>query len=137
MVISQMETEIAELDSRKAAAEAELAQSHQRTRALERESTGALGASGSSSLSAPRERRSPRRSPSAPTEIAALLHLFQMQQQQAADQRREDDHCSEEQRREDRHEAVERAQGGAAAQPQDDAGCYALPRTVARAHISG
>jgi hypothetical protein len=106
MVISRMETEIAELDAKKAAAEAALSQSHQRTRALERESTGALGVS--PSLSPPRERRSPRRSPSPRTEIAALLHLFQMQQQQAADQRREDDHRSEEQRREDRREAAER-----------------------------
>ncbi len=57
MVISRMETEIAELDARKAAAEAALAQSHQRTRALERESTGAIGAS--PSLSPLRERRSP------------------------------------------------------------------------------
>jgi hypothetical protein len=106
MVISRMETEIAELDARKAAAEAALAQSHQRTRALERESTGDLGAS--PSLSPPRERRSPRRSPSPPTEIAALLHLFQMQQQQVADQNREDDHRREDQRREDRREAAER-----------------------------
>ncbi len=43
MVISRMETEIAKLDARKAAAEAALVQSHQRTRALERESTGAWG----------------------------------------------------------------------------------------------
>jgi hypothetical protein len=102
MVISRMETEIAELAARKAAAETALAQSHQRA-----------------SLSPPRERFSPRRSPSPPTEVAALLQLFQMQQQQAADQRREDDRRREdqeqrredrreEQRREDRREAAER-----------------------------
>ena len=99
MVISRMETEMAELDARKAAAEAALAESHQRTRAWERESAGNLGTS--PSPSPPRARRSPRRSPSPTTEVAALLQLFQMQQQQAADQRREE-------RREDRREAAER-----------------------------
>ena len=97
MVISRMETEMAELDARKAAAEAALAESHQRTRAWERESAGNLGTS--PSPSPPRARRSPRRSSSPPTEVAALLQLFQMQQQQAADQRREE-------RREDRREAA-------------------------------
>ena len=99
MVISRMETEMAELDARKAAAEAALAESHQRTRAWERESAGNLGTS--PSPSPPRARRSPRSSPSPTTEVAALLQLFQMQQQQAADQRREE-------RREDRREAAER-----------------------------
>ena len=90
---------MAELDARKAAAEAALAESHQRTRAWERESAGNLGTS--PSPSPPRARRSPRGCPSPTTEVAALLQLFQMQQQQAADQRREE-------RREDRREAAER-----------------------------
>ena len=78
MITIRMETEIAELDARKAAAEATLAQSHQRTRALERESADYLGTSPRSSP--PRGRRSPRRSPSPPLEVAALLQLFQRQQ---------------------------------------------------------
>ena len=45
MVTFRMETEIAELDARKAAAEAALAQSHQRTHALEREPADNLGVS--------------------------------------------------------------------------------------------
>ena len=117
MVISRMETEIAKLCARKAAAETALAQSHQQTRESEQASTGNLGAS--PSLSPLRERRSPRRSPSPPAEVAALLQLFQLQQQQTADQRREDDRRREdqeqrredrreEQRREDRREAAER-----------------------------
>ncbi len=81
MAIFRMDTEMAELEARKAAAEAELAQSHQRTRALERESTGNLGSS--PSPSPPRARQSPRRSPSPLTQVSALLQLFQMQQQQA------------------------------------------------------
>ena len=125
-----METEIAELDARKAAAEATLAQSHQRTRALERESADYLGTSPRSSP--PCGRRSPpsRRSPSPPLEVAALLQLFQRQQEQAADreqrqqeqaadreQRQQEQaadreqRCEErrdEQRREDRREATER-----------------------------
>ena len=52
MVTFRMETEIAELDARKAAAEAALAQSHQRTHALERESADNLGVSPSPSLPA-------------------------------------------------------------------------------------
>ena len=117
MVTFRMETEIAELDARKAAAEAALAQSHQRTHALERESADNLGIS--PSPSPPCGRRSPRRSPSPPSEVAALLQLFQQQQQQAADreQRREEqaadrEHRREErrdeQRREDRRETAER-----------------------------
>ena len=101
---------LAELNARKAATEAALAQSHRR----DRESAGYLGAS--PSPSPPRERHAPRRSPSPQTEIAALLRILQMQQQmqqqQAADQRREDDRREErreEQRREDRREAAERA----------------------------
>ncbi len=62
-VTFRMETEIAELDARKAAAEATLAQSHQRTHALERASAGS-GAPKLPSLSPPHERRSTRRSPS-------------------------------------------------------------------------
>ena len=102
MANCRMETEMTELDAKKAAAEAALEQSRQWTRALEQESSGNLGTS--PCPSPPRERRSPRRSPSPPTEVAALLKLFQMQQQQAADQRREDDRRREdqEQRREDR-----------------------------------
>ena len=117
MSICRIETEIAELDAKKAVAEAALAQSRQWTRALEPESAGTLGTS--PGPSPPRERRSPRRSPSRPIEVAALLIFFQMQQQQAADQRREDDRRREdqdqrreerreEQRREDRREAAER-----------------------------
>ena len=120
MITFRMETEIAELDARKAAAEAALAQAHQRAHALERESADNLG--GSPRSSPPRGRRSPRRSPSPPLEVAALLQLFQRQQQQAADreqqaadreqqaadreQRREE--RRDEQRREDRREAAER-----------------------------
>ena len=113
MVTFRMETEIAELDARKAAAEAARTQSQQRTHALERESAGNFGAS--LSPSPPRERRSSRRSPSPPSEVAALLQLLQQQQQQAADreqrheeQRREDRREAEAQRREDRREAAER-----------------------------
>ena len=110
MIISRMETEIAELDARKAAAEAALAQSHQQNRALERASAGNRGAS--PSLSPPRERRSPRRSPSPPTEVAALLQFLHMQRRED-EQRREDqeqrrEERREEQRREDRREAAER-----------------------------
>ena len=100
MVTLQMETEIAELDARRELVEAALAQSHQRTHALERESAGNIRASPSPL----REGRSSRRSPSPPSEVAALMQLFQQQQQQAAD--REQRH--EEQRREDRREAAER-----------------------------
>ena len=111
MVIFRLETELAELNARKAAAEAALAQSHRR----DRESAGNLGASPSSNP--PRERRSPRKSPSPPAEVAAFLQILQiqqqMQQQQAADQRREENRREErreEQRREDRREAAERAE---------------------------
>lgn len=101
-----METELAELDARKATVEAALAQSRPRTHTLERESAGSLGAS--PSPSPPRERRSPRRSTSPPSEVAALMQLFQMQMQQAAEDRREAAQRHEEQRREDRREAAER-----------------------------
>ena len=106
MVTFRMETEIAELDARKAAAEAALAQSHQRTHALERESADNLGIS--PSPSPPCGRRSPRRSPSPPSEVAALLQLFQQQQQQAADREQRREERRDEQRREDRREAAER-----------------------------
>ena len=111
MVIFRLETELAELNARKAAAEAALAQSHRR----DSESAGNLGAS--TSPSSPLERRSPQKSPSPPAEVAAFLQILQiqqqMQQQQAADQRREDNRREdrrEEQRREDRREAAERAE---------------------------
>ena len=108
MITIRMETEIAELDARKAAAEATLAQSHQRTRALERESADYLGTSPRSSP--PCGRRSPpsRRSPSPPLEVAALLQLFQRQQEQAADREQRREERRDEQRREDRREATER-----------------------------
>ena len=82
LVTSRMETELAELDARKAAAEAALAQSRHRTHASEQGSAANSG--GSPSPSPPRERRSPRRSPSPPSEVAALLQLFQQPQQYAA-----------------------------------------------------
>ena len=106
-----METEIAELDARKAAVEAALALSHQRTHALERESTDNLGASRSPSPPCESLRRSPqpsRRSHSPQSEVAALMQLFQQQQQQAADREQRREERRDEQRREDRREAAER-----------------------------
>jgi hypothetical protein len=73
--------EMAELDARKIAAEAALAQleSHQRTRASELGSVGNLGPS--PSTSPPRARPSHQRNPSPWTDVAArLMQLFQMQQ---------------------------------------------------------
>jgi hypothetical protein len=106
MVTFRMETEIAELDARKAAAEAALVISHQRISAFERESTNNLGAS--PSRSPPHARRSPRRSPSPPCEVAALLQLFQQQQHQAADQEHRREERREEQRRREAAEREER-----------------------------
>jgi hypothetical protein len=97
-----METEIAVLDARKAAVEAALAQSHQRTHALERESTDNLGFSRSFSPPCESLRRSPRRSHSPQSEVAALMQLFMRQQQQAAD--REQQAADREQRREERRD---------------------------------
>ena len=108
LITSRMETEIAELDARKAAVEAALAQSHQRTHALERESTDNLGASRSPSPPCEGLRRSPRRSHSPQSEVAALMQLFQQQQQQAADREQRREERRDEQRREDRREAAER-----------------------------
>ncbi len=55
MVTFQMETEMAELDARKAAAEAVLTQSHQWAQALERESADNIGGSPSLSPNPPRK----------------------------------------------------------------------------------
>jgi hypothetical protein len=114
-IIVRIEAEIAGLDSRRATAAAALVQSHQRANDLERlgESAGIIGAS--LSPGPPSERCSPRRSPSPPSKVAALLQLFQQQLQQALDQRREDrretaarEDSLEAQRREDRRETAER-----------------------------
>jgi len=99
----QMQTERAELDARKAAAEESLAGSRRRIDDMNRRTP-----SSSPPKSPARSSSSPRvRSPSPPLEIAALLHMFHAQQQQAADQRREDDLRREEQeqRREDQRRA--------------------------------
>jgi hypothetical protein len=86
MIAFRMETEIAALDSTRAAAEAALAQL---TTGLTpwnvRPRTIFVGVSQFSPRSSlPCGRRSPRRSPSPPSEVAALLQLSQQQQQHAA-----------------------------------------------------
>ena len=110
-----METERAELDARKAAAEEALATSQQRLIDMQRPVPA--------SYDMPSPQRSPSstraRSPSPTLEVTTLLQLLQAQQQQAMDQRRADDRLREdqrredelrreEQRREDRREAYER-----------------------------
>ena len=82
MVTFRLETETTVLDARKAAAEAALAQSHQRTHVLELESADNLGASRSPSPPCKSLRRSPRRSPSPPSEVAALTDMQILQRQQ-------------------------------------------------------
>jgi hypothetical protein len=93
--VAQLATEMAELQARAALAEEALASSRQRLHDLHRQST-----STPTSPKSPRSSHgSPRvRSPSPPTDFAALLQRSNTLQQQAAGQRREDEQRREEYR---------------------------------------